>query len=73
MFYMKNFLVVLLLLLATPGCITVQMNIGSNVNNVKVNKGQLTEQGSNDMSGSQLEDVVKDAEQSTETDVTGLP
>ena len=45
------------LLLITPGCIQLQVNIGSNV--VNVTKGQVAG-GDAEMSGSKLEDVARD-------------
>lgn len=65
---MKKILVAVAMTLLA-GCATVQLNVASNVNNVVIQKGQVTESGTNTMSGSQLEDVVKDSTQKNEPDI----
>lgn len=70
---MKKIILILSASLLLSGCMTIQLNVASNVNNVTVLKGQSAENGSNDMQGSKLEDIVKGSRQKTDTDVTGIP
>ena len=52
---MKRLAVIAALLFAAPGCIQVQLNVGSNV--VNVTKAQVSG-GDATMAGSKLEDIV---------------
>lgn len=54
---MKRLAVVAALLLTAPGCVQVQLNVGSNV--VNVTKTQVSG-GDSTMAGSKLEDVARD-------------
>ena len=67
---MKKIFILAAAALLMTGCITIQLNVASNVNNVTVQKGQITDKGHNEMKGSQLEDIVKDSAQKNKTDAT---
>lgn len=62
---------VVLSMTVLTGCLTVQLNLGANVNNVTVIKTQHTDNNSSaEMVGSNLDDTVKGSKQDNTTDVS---